>query len=75
MTRSPARVRPVLVALSRAKCPRCGHVVVAASPRFRDYLTAAHDREVHDEGRASSPARFAPAAAMATIRKKYYIIT
>jgi uncharacterized OB-fold protein len=33
--------------LSRAKCPRCGFVVVAASPAMKDELCRAHDREVH----------------------------
>ena len=43
----PSAVRPVDVTLARAKCPRCGIVIVAASPIERDKLARAHDEEVH----------------------------
>jgi len=36
-----------MITLARAKCPRCGLVVVAASPATRDQLARAHDAEVH----------------------------
>jgi uncharacterized protein (UPF0212 family) len=40
-------IRPVDVTLARAKCPRCGFVVVAASVAARKALCIAHDAEVH----------------------------
>jgi hypothetical protein len=36
-----------MLTLARAKCPRCGWVISAASPEFRDQLARAHDAEVH----------------------------
>ena len=49
-----------MVTLSRAKCPRCGFVVVAASPEMKDTLCVAHDREAHGLGLVSPSV--APAA-------------
>jgi len=51
-----AMVLPVDVTLARAKCPRCGHVVVAASPVFKDSLCRAHDLEVHGITRPAATA-------------------
>ncbi len=40
-------MRPIEATLSRARCPRCGFVVVAASPKMCDALCRAHDAEYH----------------------------
>ena len=59
-------VVPIIATLSRAKCPRCGVVVVAASPAACDALCRAHDAEVHslvvpDAPNAASKPAIAPA--------------
>ena len=36
-----------MIALSRATCPRCGFIVVAASGKMKDELCRAHDWEIH----------------------------
>lgn len=51
---------PVDVTLARAKCPRCGFVVVAASLTAKAALCRAHDAEAHQllpsgVGAASEP--------------------
>jgi hypothetical protein len=38
-----------MITLARAKCPRCGFVVVAASTTERDALCRAHDWEAHQD--------------------------
>jgi len=54
-----------MMTLARATCPRCGIVVVAASPAARDVLCRAHDAEVHGlapvEPAPPSPSAIAPA--------------
>ena len=36
-----------MVCCARAKCPRCGFQVSAASPYFRDVLARTHNFEAH----------------------------
>lgn len=45
-------ILPIGPTLLRAKCPRCGLVVAAASPAARTALCRAHDREAHSLGSA-----------------------
>lgn len=53
------------VVLARAKCPRCGFIVVAASYDARDAACHDHDDAVHCDTAVSVPAVSVPSSSAA----------